>query len=79
MGLCHVEEYAQLPGRPYPPRLTRRFARTLSTINWIRRKELIYYNGVPVTLQPDVKSVLTIELVGRAEAQGSIVHAYVPG
>ena len=68
MGLCYVEEYAQLPGRPYPPRLTRRFARTLSTINWIRRKELIYYNGVPVTLQPDVKSVLTQVETGNVDA-----------
>jgi len=32
-----------------------------------------------MTRQPAFFPVLTVELVGRAGAQGSVVHAYVPG
>jgi hypothetical protein len=32
-----------------------------------------------MTWRPAFFPVLTVELVGRAEAQGSIVHAYAPG
>ena len=58
MSLRHVEEDTQLPGRPYLPGLTGRFARPLSTVNRIRRKKLIYHNGVPERLSQNRVDIL---------------------